>query len=126
LGGSGTALTNFYRNNGRVPATRSVNNSVREPASGDAQPTYFYRWYTYRVVGTSWFEWNTVVQGSVGVGATSATVDKFAAEGQYCVTMRDSTWNVCYSILNNVQAGNSVMPSLDEIMTELPVLVWPV
>ncbi len=55
----------------------------------------------------------------------TSSVPKFAAEGQYCVQARDATWNACYTILSDVQAGNRPMPTLNEIMLELPVLAWP-
>ena len=35
FGGSGTALSNFYRGGGRVPTTRTSTVTVREPSSGE-------------------------------------------------------------------------------------------
>lgn len=55
----------------------------------------------------------------------TSTVPKFAIEGQYCVKARDETWNTCYAILSDVKDGVRPMPSLDEIMSELPTLEWP-
>ena len=55
----------------------------------------------------------------------TSTVAKFCAEGQYCVDARDATWNACYVILADVQAGTRPMPTLEQIMSELPVLEWP-
>lgn len=59
--------------------------------------------------------------------ATYATsqVPKFKAEGQYAVEARDSTWAKCYEILAAVEAGSRPMPTLDELLAELPVLTWP-
>lgn len=59
--------------------------------------------------------------------ATYATsqVPKFKAEGQYAVEARDATWAKCYEILAAVEAGSRPMPTLDELLTELPVLTWP-
>ncbi len=51
---------------------------------------------------------------------------KFAAEGNYCVTARDGTWAKCYEILAAVQAGTRAMPTLDQLLLELPALAWPV
>ena len=56
--------------------------------------------------------------------ATSA-VPKFQAEGQYAVEARDATWAKCYEILAAVEAGSRPMPTLDELLAELPVLTWP-
>lgn len=59
--------------------------------------------------------------------ATYATsqVPKFKAEGQYAVEARDTTWAKCYEVLAEVEAGSRPMPTLDELLTELPVLTWP-
>lgn len=59
--------------------------------------------------------------------ATYATsqVPKFAAEGQYAVEARDATWAKCYEIMAAVEAGSRPMPTLDELLSELPKLVWP-
>ena len=56
--------------------------------------------------------------------ATSA-VPKFKAEGQYAVEARDATWAKCYEVLAAVEAGSRPMPTLDELLAELPVLTWP-
>lgn len=56
--------------------------------------------------------------------ATSA-VPNFKAEGQYCVNMRDAYWAKCYEILGAVQQGLRTLPSLEEVIAELPPLQWP-
>ena len=57
--------------------------------------------------------------------ATSA-IERLQAEGQYCVTSRDNTWETLYTILAEVKEGTRPMPSgYDEIEPELPVLAWP-
>lgn len=61
---------------------------------------------------------------SAATYATSA-VPKFSAEGQYAVTARDATWTKCYEILGEFEAGQRPMPTLEEILAELPVLEWP-
>ena len=58
--------------------------------------------------------------------ATSA-VTKFQSEGQYCVTARDQSWALLYTLLAEVQAGTRPMPgSVAEVMALLPVMEWPV
>lgn len=61
---------------------------------------------------------------SAATYATS-TVPKFKAEGQYAVEARDATWAKCYEILAAVEAGSRPIPTLDELLAELPVLTWP-
>lgn len=61
---------------------------------------------------------------SAATYATS-TVPKFKAEGQYAVEVRDATWSKCYEVLAAVEAGSRPMPTLDELLAELPVLTWP-
>lgn len=50
---------------------------------------------------------------------------KYAAEGQYAVDACTDTWDCCYSILGAVQAGLRPLPTLEEVLAELPVLKWP-
>lgn len=59
--------------------------------------------------------------------ATYATsqVPKFKAEGQYAVEARDTTWAKCYEIMAAVESGTRPMPTMDELLAELPVLAWP-
>ena len=61
---------------------------------------------------------------SAATYATS-TVPKFKAEGKYAVEARDATWAKCYEVLAAVEAGSRPMPTLDELLAELPVLTWP-
>lgn len=57
----------------------------------------------------------------------TSTVEKFKAEGQYCVEARDATWAKLYEILGEVEAGTRPMPSgYADIEPELPALAWPV
>jgi hypothetical protein len=55
--------------------------------------------------------------------ATSA-VTAFAAEGLRCVQARDATWTAAYALLADVLAGRRAMPTLSQVMAELPVLSW--
>jgi len=53
-------------------------------------------------------------------------VQKFAAEGQYCVAARGATWAKLYEILGEVESGSRPVPSsYADIENELPVLTWP-
>lgn len=55
----------------------------------------------------------------------ASAVPKFAAEGQYAVQARDATWAACYQIMADVQAGMRAMPSVEDVLAELPALEWP-
>lgn len=55
----------------------------------------------------------------------ASAVPKFAAEGQYAVQARDATWAACYQIMADVQAGTRAMPSVEDVLAELPALEWP-
>lgn len=61
---------------------------------------------------------------SAATYATS-TVAKFATEGQYAVDARDATWAKCYDILADIDSGIREVPTLDELLSELPALAWP-
>ena len=61
---------------------------------------------------------------SAATYATS-TVEKFRVEGQYAVEARDATWAKGYEILAQVAAGQRPIPTLAEVIAELPVLAWP-
>jgi len=56
--------------------------------------------------------------------ATSGNA-QFAAEASYCVSARDATWATGYEILAAVLSGQRAMPTVDQVMTELPPLEWP-
>ena len=55
----------------------------------------------------------------------ASTVPKFAAEGQYAVIARDNTWAAAYQLLAEVEAGTRTVPTMEEILSELPTLTWP-
>lgn len=55
----------------------------------------------------------------------TSKVAKFAAEGQYCVDSRDTHWSTCYTIMGDVQTGARAVPTLDEVIAEMPALEWP-
>ena len=56
--------------------------------------------------------------------ATSSNTT-FAAEGQAGVAWRDSVWTDCYTILANVESGVRTQPTVEELVAELPTIVWP-
>ncbi len=56
--------------------------------------------------------------------ATSAD-PVFAAEGQAGVVWRDAVWRYCYQVLADCQAGARPVPTAEELIAELPAMVWP-
>ena len=54
----------------------------------------------------------------------NSTDESFRAEGIACVAWRDSVWRTCYNILAEVKAGNRSIPTVVELIAELPVLEW--
>lgn len=50
--------------------------------------------------------------------------EKFSAEAKRCIDLRDATWEKCYQILDDVNNGNREIPTLEQVISELPVLTW--
>jgi len=55
----------------------------------------------------------------------TSTNAKFAAEGQAAVEWRDEVWAKGYAILADVESGARAIPTVDELLAELPNFVWP-
>lgn len=50
---------------------------------------------------------------------------KYSVEGQACLVWREAVWDKCYEILNDVQTGVRPPPTLQQVIAELPQMVWP-
>ena len=56
----------------------------------------------------------------------TSTVQKFQAEGQYCVEARDATWASLYTLMDEVAAGTRPAPTgFADVEPLLPALEWP-
>jgi len=55
----------------------------------------------------------------------TSTNPTFAAEGQAGVNWRDACWTKCYEVMAAVKAGTRTIPTTEELIAELPVLIWP-
>lgn len=54
----------------------------------------------------------------------ASTVPQFAAEAARAVLMRDNMWAACYAIMEAVKAGTRPLPTVEEVIAELPALTW--
>lgn len=48
----------------------------------------------------------------------------FKAEGQAGVTWRDAVWAHCYQVMADVQAQTRTVPTVPELIAELPTITW--
>ena len=55
----------------------------------------------------------------------TSTAAKFSKEGQAAVEWRDEVWAKGYAILADVEGGERAIPTVDELLSELPSFVWP-
>jgi hypothetical protein len=55
----------------------------------------------------------------------TSTVPQFRAEAQAGVLWRDQCWSYGYGILAQVLAGQRAIPTVEEVMAELPQIKWP-
>lgn len=54
-----------------------------------------------------------------------STNAQWAAEAQAFVAWRDAAWGYAYGELAKVQAGQRAIPSVAEMISELPAIAWP-
>lgn len=50
---------------------------------------------------------------------------RFGPEGQAFVAWRDAVWEHCYDVLAQVSAGQRTVPSVPDLLAELPALALP-
>lgn len=55
---------------------------------------------------------------------TNSTDPIFNREGNACLAWRDSVWRKCYTMLDEFKAGTRQIPTVEELLAELPVLDW--
>lgn len=54
----------------------------------------------------------------------NSTIDKFRLEGQAGVNWRDSCWSFCYQLMDDVANGRRTLPTINEVLSELPNIEW--
>lgn len=55
----------------------------------------------------------------------TSTNTKFQQEAQYAVQARDAHWAACYTILQEFEAGQRTIPTVQELLSLMPPLQWP-
>ena len=55
-----------------------------------------------------------------------STKPKWAAEAQAFVAWRDNVWFYAYGELSKVQAGERQQPTVEQFLTEITPIAWPV
>jgi len=55
----------------------------------------------------------------------SSPSEKFSSEGMAGVSWRDACWSYTYQVLGAVKAGERTEPTVEELIAELPDMVWP-
>lgn len=55
-----------------------------------------------------------------------STKSKWAAEAQAFVAWRDNVWSYAYGELAKVQAGQRPQPTVEQFLTEIAPIAWPV
>jgi hypothetical protein len=62
------------------------------------------------------------IEGAISYKDSS--VPHFRAEGEYCLSIRDRTWDEFHQIINEAEDIGG-LPTLEEVLAELPTLEWP-
>lgn len=58
------------------------------------------------------------------ISYVNSTDETFAREAQACLVWRDKVWRKCYDILDAVEAGEREVPTMEELIAELPTIEW--
>ena len=58
-------------------------------------------------------------------GYSTSAIPAWSAEAQTFIAWRDSVWIYAYTELAKVQGGQRTTPTVEALVAELPVVVWP-
>lgn len=56
----------------------------------------------------------------------SGTHPKFGVEGRDCLAWRSAVWEKAFLILSDVRAGVRPVPTIEQVLSELPPMVWSI
>jgi hypothetical protein len=59
------------------------------------------------------------------ISYADSAVPEWAAEAQACKAWRDACWSKAKEIQDAVLAGTRALPTVEEVLAEMPTLVWP-
>jgi hypothetical protein len=59
------------------------------------------------------------------VSYAESTDPVFHAEGQAGLIWRDQVWASCRQLMEDVVAGRRTIPTVDQVLAELPAFTWP-
>lgn len=54
----------------------------------------------------------------------SGTHPKFSVEGQDCLAWRCAVWEAAYQIMTDVRSGARPLPTVQQVIAELPPMAW--
>ena len=60
------------------------------------------------------------------ISYVNSTDEIFAREARACLEWRDKVWRTCYNILDDVEAGLRPIPTIEELIEELPKMNWDI
>lgn len=60
------------------------------------------------------------------ISYVNSTDEIFAREARACLEWRDKVWRTCYNILDEVEAGLRPIPTIEELIEELPKMNWDI
>ena len=55
---------------------------------------------------------------------SNSTIPTFKEEAKKYIEWRDQCWMICYGLLDKYQSGEIERPTVDDVMNQMPALVW--
>ena len=92
------------------------------PAASQQQLIATYTNAVQRKLDSAASQWGYDTIGNAVTYAEEPAVPKFQQEGQAFRAWRSACWDYCYTQLNAITSGHREMPSIDQLIAELPPL----
>lgn len=124
---------------GRVVTVNNWENQVGVPCEPDTPLGYIWNGSAFvRDIEDVKRELQAAVQGHLdaavrvrhydGILSCSSYINSsdpiFAAHAAVASAWRDAVWRHCYNVLADFEAGNRPAPTAEQLIAELPALVW--